>query len=130
MRYLNIRKGQFTFANKTIGPVIESRIILAGKRFLQWTPNGLVGERICYDEGHLPNGWTLAYDLDLELDKVRYRLTIHDGAVQHGFKPYIAHLQFRNCRLEDVVTRITVEDKPRGYPALKFELMPGVSSFS
>lgn len=130
MRYLNIRNGEFTFSNKAIGTSLESRIRLVGKRFLQWTAHGLVGERICYDESQLPHGWTLAYDLDLELGNVLYRLTIHDGAVQHGFKPYITHLQFRNCRLEDVVTRITVEDQPRGYPTLKFELVSRVSSFS
>lgn len=122
--------GQFTFIDKILGTTIESRIRLVGKRFLQWTPKGLTGERVCYDESQLPEGWTLAYDLDLELDNMLYRLTIHDGTVQHGFKPYIANLQFRNARLEDVVTRITVEDRPRGYPALKFELMSGVSSFS
>lgn len=129
MRYLNIRNGQFTFTDKVIGSSIESRIRLAGKRFLQWTPKGLTGERVCYDESQRPEGWTLAYDLDLELDNMLYRLTIHDGAIQHGFKPYIAHLQFQNTRLEDVVTRITVEDRPRGYPALKFESISQASIF-
>ncbi|BDQ32659.1 hypothetical protein [Pseudodesulfovibrio portus] len=129
MRYLNIRNGEFTFANKTIGPIIESRIILAGKRFLQWTPNGLVGERICYDERQLPHGWTLAYDLDLELDNVLYRLTIHDGAVQHAFKPYLKLLNSRNIPLENQLTRITVIDNPRGYAALQFEPVPQASSF-
>jgi hypothetical protein len=130
MRYLNIRNGQFSFIDKVIGSSIESRIRFAGKRFLQWTPSGLAGERICYDERLLPHGWTLAYDLDLELDNVLYRLTIHDGAVQHGFKPYIAHLQFQKTRLEDVVTRITVEDRPRGYPALKFQQVSDIPAFT
>ena len=125
MRYLSIRNNQFTFIDKTIGSVIESRITLAGKRFLQWTPSGLVGERICYDESQMPKDWTLAYDLDLELDNVLYRLTIHDGAIQHGLKPYITLLQLMNTRLEDVVTRISVESNPRGYAALKFELVAG-----
>lgn len=130
MRYLNIRNGQFSFIDKVIGSSIESRIRIAGKRFLQWTPSGLAGERICYDESQMPSGWTLAYDLDLELDKVLYRLTIHDGAIQHGLKPYLAHLHFRNTRIEDVVTRITVLDRPRGYPSLQFESVPGGSPFN
>lgn len=129
MRYLNIRNGQFAFVDERLGSTIESRIRLAGKRFLQWTPKGLVGERICYDEGQLPNGWTLAYDLDLELNNVPYRLTIHGGAVQHAFKPYLAMLNSRNVRLEDQMTRIMIIDNPRGYAALQFEPVSGASLF-
>ncbi|BDQ38438.1 hypothetical protein SYK_27980 [Pseudodesulfovibrio nedwellii] len=123
MRYLNIRNGKFTFANTVIGPQIDAQLRLMGKRFLQWTSNGLVGERICHDEAQIPNGWTLAYDFDLELNNITYRLTIHDGSIQHGFKPYIAILSSINSRLEDVVTRITIENNTRGYPVLKFEIV-------
>jgi hypothetical protein len=130
MRYLNIRNGQFTFIDKVMGPTIESRISIAGKRFLQWTPNGLTGERVCHDERQLPQGWTLAYDLDLELDNVPYRLTIHDGAVQHAFKPYLAMLRSSNIRLEDQLTKITILDTPRGYAALQFEPATGGSLFN
>lgn len=130
MRYLNIRSGQFTFIDKIIGASIESHIRLAGKRFLNWTPQGLAGERICHDEHEMPRGWTLAYDLDLELDGVAYRLTIHDGAVKHAFKPYLAALSSRNIRLEDQLTRITIVDTPRGYAALQFEPIHEQSSTS
>lgn len=122
MRYLNIRKGQFSFANKSMGTYIEAPLRLVGKRILQWGPTGLIGERICYDESQVPNGWTLAYDLDLELDNIRYRLTIHGGAIKHAFKPYLALLTSRGSQLESVTTLISIENNTRGYPALKFGL--------
>lgn len=122
MRYLNIRKGQFSFANKSIGTCIKAPLRLVGKRILQWGPSGLAGERICHDESHIPTGWTLAYDLDLELSGILYRFTIHDGAIQHGFKPYLMLLESRSLPLESVTTRVTVEQNPRGYPVLKFEI--------
>lgn len=129
MRYLNIRNGQFTFIDKVMGPTIESRISIAGKRFLQWTPNGLTGERVCHDERQLPQGWTLAYDLDLELDQVPYRLTIQGGMINYGFKPYLADLYSRNIRLEHTVTRITIDDSRNGYASLKFEQVSKPSLF-
>lgn len=123
MRYLNIRNGKFTFTNKKLGSQIEAKIKLVGKRLLQWGPTGLVGEQDCYNEAHIPDGWTLAYDLDLLLDDVHYRLTLHGGSIQYAFKPYLCDISSRNLTLEYVVTRISIEDSGRGYPALKFELV-------
>ena len=129
MRFLSIKDGQFYFFDNVIGPSIESPLNLEGKRFLQWTPNGLTGERICRDETQIPPGWTLAYDLDLRIGDVDYRLTIHDKAIVHAFQPYLAYLQAQGTCLEDVITKISVEVSPRGYPALRFEAV-GSSAFN
>jgi hypothetical protein len=129
MRFLNIKDGQFCFFDNVIGPSIESPLNLKGKRFLQWTPNGLTGERICEDESRLPPGWTLAYAIDLCVGDIDYRLTIHNGAITHAFQPYLAHLRAQGIRLEDVITRISVESCPRGYAALRFEAV-GSSAFN
>jgi hypothetical protein len=126
MRYLSIKEGRFYFFDKAIGPSIESPLNLKGKRILQWTSDGLIGERICYDESRLPPGWTLAYDIDLRVGDIDYRLTIHNGAITHAFNPYLAQLQTQGLRLEDVITRISVESSPRGYPALRFEVVSQV----
>lgn len=129
MRYLSIKDGQFCFFDNVIGPSIESPLKLEGKRILRWTPSGMTGEEICQDESQIPPGWTLAYDLDLRVDGMDYRLTIHDGAIFHAFQPYLAQLQAQGTRLEDVITRISVESRPRGYPALRFEVV-GASTFN
>ena len=128
MRYLSIKGGQFCFFDNVIGSSIESRLNLDGKRFLQWTSSGLTSEKICRDESQVPPGWTLAYDLDLLIDNVDYRLTIHDGAIMHAFKPYLGQLQAQGMSLEEVITKISIEASPRGYPALRFEAV-GSSAF-
>lgn len=129
MRFLNIKDGQFCFFDKVFGPSIEVPLTLASKRILQWGPSGLRGEGACLDEGQIPPGWTLAYDLDLRIDHMDYRLTIHDGAIVHAFQPYLAQLQAEDRRLEDVITKIAVQMNPKGYSALRFEAV-GSSVFN
>lgn len=121
MRYLKIRNGKFYFVDKVIGPQIEAQIKVVGKRFLRWINNNLVGERPCQNEYNLPDGWTLAYDLDLVLDDVPHRLTIQGGVIQYAFKPYLAYISSNNLILEHTTTRVTVDDSKNGHASLRFE---------
>ncbi|MGE4297912.1 MAG: hypothetical protein AB7E47_07775 [Desulfovibrionaceae bacterium] len=120
MKYLSIKRGTFMCFNNDIGTELDARITLAGKRFLQWGPQGLLDERVCHDESQLPPGWVLAYDLDLVVGQESYRLTIYDGMVVRDFKPYLMELASRNMRVSDVVTHITIISQPGSMPGLQF----------
>jgi len=121
MKYLSIREGNFMFIDHLVGPVIESQISIAGKRFIKWGPTGFEGEQICHDETKVPQGWTLAYDLDLSIADEPYRLTIHGGVIEFGFKPYLAQLASFQHSLEDTVTRVSVIIR-NGYSLPQFEM--------
>lgn len=121
MKYLTIRNGNFMFIDYMIGPAIESPITLAGKRFIKWGPTGFEGEQVCHDETNVPQGWTLAYDLDLMVAGEPYRFTIHGGVIEYGFKPYLAELTSRNIPLESTPARISVITK-NGYSLPQFEM--------
>lgn len=123
MKYLSIRNGMFMFIEHMIGPVIETPITLAGKRFIKWGPTGFEGQMDCYDETQIPQGWTLAYDLDLMIADELYRLTIQGGVVEFGFKPYLSELASRKLHLESTPARIAVITKNgRAFP--QFEVSP------
>lgn len=108
MKYLNIKDGNFVYFNNVIGPKIDCQLTIAGKRFLKWGPMGLEGEQVCLNESQIPQGWTLAYDLDLAVGSDVYRLTISHGVIVKGFKPYLSELALRQETLKTVVTRLTV----------------------
>jgi len=121
MKYITIRNGNFMFINNLIGPVIETPISLAGKRFIKWGPTGFEGEQVCHDENNVPQGWTLAYDLDLMIEGTPYRFTIQGGVIRYGFKIYLAELASRKLALENTPTRISVVTKNgRSFP--QFEM--------
>ena len=122
MRYLNIKNETFMFIDNIIGPAIEASIHVTGRRLLKWGDQGMEGEQICSDETQIPKGWSLAYDLDLQLAGIDYRLTIHEGAIKYAFKPYLSALCSRNQSLQDVVTRIRVLPGAGGHGVLKFEV--------
>lgn len=128
MNFTNIRNGNFMYINNVIGPVIETPIAIAGKRFIKWGPTGFEGEQVCHDETNVPQGWTLAYDLDLMIAEEPYRLTIQGGVIEYGFKPYLAELASRQLSLKDTVTRITVITK-NGYSLPQFEMVQGKGIF-
>jgi hypothetical protein len=117
MKYLSIRNGSFMFIDHMIGPAIETPVILAGKRFIKWGPTGFEGQMDCHDETKIPQGWTLAYDLDLMVAGEPYRFTIHGGVIEFGFKPYLAELASRKLPLESTPARISVITKDdRSFP--------------
>lgn len=123
MKYLSIRNGMFMFIDHLVGPVIETPIAIAGKRFINWGPTGFEGEMICHDETKIPQGWTLAYDLDLMIADELYRLTIQSGVVEYSFKPYLSELASRRLSLETTPARITVVTRNvRCFP--QFEVSP------
>lgn len=123
MKYLTIRNGNFMFINHLVGPVIETPITLAGKRFIKWGPTGFEGEQVCHDENKVPQGWTLAYDLDLMIEGESYRFTIQGGVIRYGFKTYLAELASRKLALENTPARISVVTKnKRSFP--HFEVAP------
>ena len=120
MKYLSIRSGSFMFIDHMIGPVIETPITLAGKRFIKWGPTGFEGQMDCHDETKIPQGWTLAYDLDLMVAGEPYRFTIHGGVIEYGFKPYLAELASRKLPLESTPAQISVMTKDgRSFPQFK-----------
>lgn len=121
MKYLSIRNGNFMFIDNVVGPVIETKITIAGKRFIKWGPTGFEGEQVCHDESNVPQDWTLAYDLDLILADEPYRLTIQGGVIEYGFGPYLTELASRQLPLEDTITRLSVISK-NGYSLPQFEV--------
>lgn len=120
MKYLSIREGNFMFIDHLVGPVIETPITIASKRFIKWGPTGFEGEQVCHDESKVPQGWTLAYDLDLVIAEEPFRLTIQSGVIEYGFKPYLAELASRKLPLESTPARISVMTKDgRSFPQFK-----------
>ncbi len=114
MRYLQVKNGQIETARERLGTVVEGKVSLYGKRHLTWGPHGPEEERECLQDYPIPPGWSLAYDLNVEINRAIYRLTLHGSSIKKSFLPYLVQLAARNLRLADVTTRITVTTTPTG----------------
>lgn len=124
MKSLTIKKDSFTFMDNVLGQSFTAKIRIVGKRALKWGPSGLEDEQVCQDEAQIQPGYSLAYDLDVLIDDIVYRWTIHAGVIAHGFKPYLEQLSSHGLWLENVPTRIDlVTRNGRTYP--EFSLADG-----
>ncbi len=121
--FISIRRSKFMENKTNLGSSLEAQFTLTGKRFLKWGHGGLEGERKCYDEKCLPQGWVLAYDFDLRSTNKFYKLTLHAPKDVYAFKSYLQQLSKIDCRLEDVVTRITMVSTRKWNFAPQFEIV-------
>jgi len=120
MKFMNIENEVFKCFDTNFGPIIEGVIHIAGLRMLLWGHNGIEKERICHDVCQLPPGWSLACDLDVQIEREVYRLTLLAGAYEFAFKPYMKCISAQGKFMEEVLTCITVRQSGKGYAALDF----------
>ena len=122
LKYISANNSGFFHSGNFLGNAIDVRISSGGKRALLWKGDGRpAAERPCRDESQIPLGWTLAYDLNLDLGRTIYRLTITGDVIHKAFKPYLNKLRAQGKDIKTVLTRISVMQGINNRPLFRFE---------